>query len=361
MGRAAVLPLLSWSLQMKLEVKSWMFIFITTGLVVLAALTCFLSASAQPLWADSGPMEKITVSTTADAKSALLFIAQHNGYFSKNGLEVTLKTFPSGKLGCDQLKAGNIDVANAADFVLVSEIFAGTKSLRCLGSIAAADDHQVIARKDRGILTPVELRGKRIGVPLGTSAEFFLGMFLPFYDLALKDVELINIKPPDLEDALAAGRVDAVAVWEQWIYQIKKRLGDKVISWPAQGGHKYYWLLLSTDALVKTRPDALKRLFKALHEAENFLKSHREEGIEIIAKHINLDPAIVKAAWMKSTYALSFDQALFITMEDEARWMIRNKLTDQSSVPNYLDYIDAKALAEINSQAVRIILPKNRK
>ena len=92
-------------------------IVIIAGLALVGGLTFWYWLSpSQSLRPYSRPMEKITISTSLDTKSALLFIA-HNGYFSKNGLEVTLKTFPSGKMGCEQLKAGNVDIANAADFV----------------------------------------------------------------------------------------------------------------------------------------------------------------------------------------------------------------------------------------------------
>jgi NitT/TauT family transport system substrate-binding protein len=336
--------------------------FMSAGLVVLGGLAFwYWASSVQPLRPYAGPMEKITISTSADAKSALLFIAQHKGYFSKNGLEVTLNIFPSGRKGVEQLKAGKIDIANAADFVLVSEVFEGTKSLRCLGTIAAAEDHQVIARKDRGILGPDDLRGKRIGVPYRTSAEFFLGRFLTFHNLTLKEVEFVDLNASDLEESLATGKVDAVVVWEQWAYAIKNRLGDKIVSWPAQRGQKYYWLLMSNDALAKARPGVLERLFKALNQAEIFLKSHKEDSIEIVAQRINLDPVIIRDSLTRSTFGLSLDQALFIMMEDEARWMIKNKLTGQTRMPNYLNYIDAEALAKVDPQAVRIIIPKNHK
>jgi NitT/TauT family transport system substrate-binding protein len=67
---------------------------------------------------------------------------------------------------------------------------------------------------------------------------------------------------------------------------------------------------------------------------------------------------MVEAAWMRSTYALSLDQALLITMEDEARWMIGSKLTDQNQVPNFLPYLNGEALARVKPQAVNIIFPK---
>jgi NitT/TauT family transport system substrate-binding protein len=166
-------------------------------------------------------VEKITISTSLDAKSALLYIALDNGYFSHNGLEVTLKSFPSGKIGCDQLKAGKVDIANFTDFVLVDQVFSGITLLRCLGAIAAADDHQLITKKRPGDSHGQHLRGKKIGAPHGTSAEFFLGRFLAFNELAWHEVNFVNIDPADLESALATGRVDAVGLGE-WAKKLRR-------------------------------------------------------------------------------------------------------------------------------------------
>jgi NitT/TauT family transport system substrate-binding protein len=44
-------------------------------------------------------------------------------------------------------------------------------------------------------------------------------------------------------------------------------------------------------------------------------------------------------------------------MEDEARWMIQNRLTDKTQVPNYLDYLATEALGQVNPKAVRLVLP----
>jgi hypothetical protein len=42
-------------------------------------------------------------------------------------------------------------------------------------------------------------------------------------------------------------------------------------------------------------------------------------------------------------------------MEDEARWMIKNKLTKEKNVPNFLDYIYEDALKAVKPEAVNII------
>ena len=53
-------------------------------------------------------------------------------------------------------------------------------------------------------------------------------------------------------------------------------------------------------------------------------------------------------------FRLSLDQPILVSLEDEARWAIRNKLTDVTKVPNYLDYIYTDALKAVKPGAVTI-------
>jgi ABC-type nitrate/sulfonate/bicarbonate transport system substrate-binding protein len=328
-------------------------------LVVIGGYLWQASFRAQPIKPYSGPVEKIALSTLANSTSGLILIAHANGYFKDIGLEVTLKLFPTGSEGLKQLQAGQIDVTHVSDFVLVKEIFMGASSLRCLGSIAATDIMQVIAMKDRGILQPGDLKGKKIGVTRATIAEFYLGQFLSFHNLVWQDVEVVNLNPGDLPEALANGKIEALMVWEPYIYEIKKRLGDKVISWPGQNGQQFYNILVSSDQYTKAKPEALVRLFRALERAEAFVKQNNNQALKIVAQQLKVDASVLKDEWISSTYELSLDQSLLITMEDKARWMTNNKLTDQSRVPYFLDYIYAEPLAKADPQAVRIIIPKD--
>ena len=123
--------------------------------IAILALLLLIALSAG-LWqtgflSPRQPLEQITISTSLSNVTGMLLIAREKGYFLNNGLEVTLKFFPSGNVGLEQLKAGEIDFACFTEFVLVSGIFGGGESLKCLGAIAAADDTQFIASKDKGI------------------------------------------------------------------------------------------------------------------------------------------------------------------------------------------------------------------
>jgi len=330
-------------------------------LVVIAGYLWQAGFWAQPHKQYSGPLEKITISALSNSTSGLLLIAQAKGYFRDNGLEATLKLYPTGPMGLEQLKAGRIDVAHVADFVLVKEILQGAEYLRCLGSIAATDIFQVIARKDRGILPPGDLKGRRIGVSRATAAEFYLGQFLTFHNLAWRDVELVDLNPADLSEALASGQVEAVMVWEPYVSEIKKRLGDKVISWPGQSGRQFYNVLVSSGQFIKAKPEALTRLFRALDRAASFVKQNNAAGLQITAQQLKVDASVLKDEWLGSNYELSLDQSLLITMEDKARWMINNKLTEETRLPDFLNYFSVEPLARAVTRVVQLIIPKDER
>ena len=54
----------------------------------------------------TGPVEKITVAAAAYLTGALVYVAEDQGYFEENGLEVTIKDYESGKAAADALIDG---------------------------------------------------------------------------------------------------------------------------------------------------------------------------------------------------------------------------------------------------------------
>lgn len=206
-----------------------LFIIIITGYLWHSG---FLSRGAPP--------EEITIGTNINEMLGLLFIAETRGYYQEQGLKVSITNHQTGLGPLRDLKTGRLDLASCAEFALVGEIFAGgADQLRCLAIIGSGEVDLLIGRRDKGVNRPEDLRGKIIGVPRKTSAEFFLGRFLTLNYISLKEVTVVDVKPLDLADALAAGKVDAVLIWPPLTQDIIKKVGHNAIAWPAQGGKPF--------------------------------------------------------------------------------------------------------------------------
>jgi NitT/TauT family transport system substrate-binding protein len=300
----------------------------------------------------TGPVEKITVAAAAYLTGALVYIAEDQGYFEENGLEVTIKDYGSGKAAADALLAGEADISTSADFVFVSNSF-DHADLRVFGTVATAQVKELVARKDKGITTIDDLIGKKIGVTKKSGAEFLLGVFLIFNALSYEDVELVDLKPSEIVEAISNGDIDATFTWDPYLYNIKKELGDNAISWP--GGQDFYFVLITKEDWIENNPAAAERFIKSVLEAEDYIKDNPEEAKEFVKNRFDYESDYMDYSWPKQEFAVILEQAMLIAFEDQARWRIKNKLTEATEVPNYLDYIYLDALEKVKPEAIGII------
>ncbi len=302
----------------------------------------------------TGPLEEISIGATTQELSTLIWIAEEKDYFKENGLDATVKAYDTGIETKNALLAGEVDVADTVDFVICGLVLEGA-DVKVLASINTGFIDYITAQKDKGITNVSDLKGKKIGIKLGSSAEYYLGRTLLFNNLSLQDVELIPMHPPDMSKAIARDEIDAAIAWHPHNYHIKNGLGDNAIVWPAQGGQEIYWVVFSENEFVKKYPERIKRFLKALIQAEEFVLNNDLESKNIIARRVSLGLKYVKSVWSDFHFIVDLSQSMIIAMEDQARWKMENNLTEKTEVPNYLNYIYSDTLEEIKPEAVTII------
>ena len=174
-----------------------------------------------------GASQQIVLAENQVPLSSLTVIAAHNGYFAKRGLNVVVKPFPSGKLALDAGAGGGADVATVQSLPSYCKSV-GHPGDRDRQIALSSDDVKVAYRKDQGITQPTDLRGKIIATAVGTSAEYFLDLFLAKYDLKTTDVKIINLSPSTMVQALTSGDIAAFAIFEPYPNTAQSILGAKV-------------------------------------------------------------------------------------------------------------------------------------
>ncbi len=299
-------------------------------------------------------LEKVRIGVFPDSISALIYIAQDQGFFRRHGLDLSIESYQTGLAAVDDLMAGKVDMATAAEFVLTLKGFK-TKDLRTIGTIATTDSGEIIARKDHAINKPEDLRGKRIGVPKKTLAEFFLSSFLSFNGLFPGETHIVDLPPSQMVSALSDGRVDAVCFFHPFTDAVKKSLTGKTLSWSAQGGQDLYLLLVTKKEWIKARPKAMRGFLQGVLEAEAFLKNHRAEAQDIVHRALHLDQEVIRTNWANTHFHVRLDQSLLTLMEEEARWAMSNKLVDSRKMPNYFNCLFLEGLMMLKPEAVGVI------
>ena len=328
-------------------------ILLASALVILLSVTAsmvLLTACTR----EADAPETVRIGAVTQGIGGLVFIADELGYFKRRGINAEIKKYDAGAFAVDALLGDEVDVAAAAEFVLVQKGF-DHRDLRTFGQIADAKTMGIVARKDHGIEKPPDLKGKKIGLTRGSVSDFFLGRFLERESIPLSGVRMVDLAPTPAEEALSHGSVDALMLWEPNVGRMVERLGENAVSLPIQGRDDFYVLLVTKEGFLRKSPLAAEKMLRALIDAEEFADKHPEDAPRIIDRRAGSRQGDARLAAAKCTLAVRLDQALLPLMEAEAHWMIRNNLTPKREMPNYFDMIYLKALEAVKPDAVGII------
>ncbi|MCJ7687106.1 MAG: ABC transporter substrate-binding protein [Desulfobacteraceae bacterium] len=284
-----------------------------------------------------------------------IYVALEKGYFRKQGLKVELKSFSSGKATLDALIKGKVDLATSSETPFMHAVLNGGK-IYAIGTMITGEKHlAVVGRKDRGISSPKDLKGKTIGVTMGTNGEYFLDTVLLLTGVSRDQVKTVHVKPKQMFDALMKGEVDAIATWNPQMTKALRELGDQATSIYAEGLYSPSFLIAARQDYAKANPEIIKRVVQSLVNASKFIHENPDQSRMIVAKYLGMDKSLLDELSATYHFKITLDQALLLTLENQAKWAIKNKLTDQTEVPNYLDFIYLDGLAAIKPEGVTII------
>ena len=331
--------------------------FLNRIVFVVAALAtgAFLFACNRTEPKPASPPEKITIAYATVPETALAQVAQSQGYYREEGLEVTPHLHPYGKPAFEDLLAGKADFATVAETPVMFAIMQGEK-VSVIATIQTSSlSNAILARRDRGILTPGDLKGKKIAVTLGTTLDFFLDSLLIVHGISRKDVEIVGMKVGEMADALARGDVDAISTFAHYKAITQKNLDDSVITFQDKDIYRETYNVVATQEFISKNPLTVKKMLRALIKANKFNRDNPLEVQKIVADLSGIETAIVRDIWADNSFCVTLDQTLILALEDESRWAISNKLTAAKEVPNYLDFIYSDGLKSIKPEAVGIL------
>jgi len=223
-----------------------------------------------------------------------LVIAQEKGFFEKHGVEVELSFYPLYGQTLAELDSGKVDAgALVVGDALPLATDGKTKIVLITDNSSGGDSILVPA----DISSPAELRGKRIGVGLGTFGEVLVREMLKRNNILIGDVTLVDVPPEKLPDALGK-TVDAGHTYEPFTTQA------------IQGGYHAIFSSAETPGLIPDvfvfrssvaaeRPEDVRAFIAAFFEAQEWWLANPDEGAALIAQATGLTPADISTDGLK--------------------------------------------------------------
>ncbi|MFL6626077.1 MAG: ABC transporter substrate-binding protein, partial [Vitreoscilla sp.] len=315
----------------------------------LAALAVAALAWLAPGAARAAPLR---IAASRGPLSLPLFIAQRQGFFAAQGLDVSFVDCIGGRRCLRLVLDGKADVATSAEMAVVQESFAHEDAAIVATMVHASDNLKLVARKGGGIAGGEQLAGRRVGVTLGTTAQYQLELHLLAVGVDPRRVAMVPLQPEDMAGALKDGRIDAAVVWEPYAYAALHGPDPVGLRLPLAGGYIENYGLVARQALFAQRDDAVVRLLRAVERAEQFIQAHPAEAQAVLRERLQLDQAFVDWVWGGLAWRLSLDQALLSTMEGEARWAQRERHVAEGARPNVLMLVHAGPLKVVKPAAV---------
>jgi NitT/TauT family transport system substrate-binding protein len=149
--------------------------------------------------------------------------------------------------------------------------------------------------------------------------------------------------------------VDAVTTWIPSLKSLQDSLGDKVISFYAEDVYWETFNIASRSGFAQERPEAAKKLLRALLRAEALFRDKPQEARRAVAAARKENPADVGEMLAIFEFHVRLDQSLVVLMEEEARWAIHAGLAPKQQMPNFLASIAAEPLLAVSPGAVGLI------
>jgi ABC-type nitrate/sulfonate/bicarbonate transport system substrate-binding protein len=220
-----------------------------------------------------------------------VIVAQEKGFFGKEGLPVEITSFSTGTAASEAFQAGRGNTIASGDQpalrLWVRGAGVGICPVASYGHISV-----VVARK--GINTPADLRGKKVGILLGSTSDYFARLYLASGHVDPKDVDLINLQAAEMVTGIVGGDIDAFVGFQPFgTRAVQASSGVHIVT----TGEKYFteWLMTSaTPEYAKRNVAELVAYVRGVNAASQWCNQNREETAQIVARHFKLDLALVK-------------------------------------------------------------------
>jgi NitT/TauT family transport system substrate-binding protein len=243
--------------------------------------------------------ERIKLGLLPFSESLPAVIADRQGYFKEEGLQVEISTFESGALAVPVLQSGRLDITLSSTVSTLQGVEVGLDAVvlapaAVVRAMPPDSTTAVVVRKN-SVKSLKDLEGKRVAVNVIKSSSWLhLVALLDKYGVDWTKIRLSEVPPPQMSDPLLAGQLDAILQNDPFRTVLMETGKIEYMGWP------YVETAPNTDItqfialapwVAKNQATAAK-FVRAVAKGSQFVESNDAVAREINQQFTNLNSAL---------------------------------------------------------------------
>lgn len=254
--------------------------------------------------------------------------ALKEGYYKDAGLDVTIIQGNGSGTTAQLVASGQAQVAYA-DAVAVSQLVAKGAPMKIVATVYQSNPNEVEALKKTGIKSVADLKGKKVGVPAGSSQVTMLPLFFKANNLNPSEINQLNMPPASMVPALLQGQVDAIlGSVDDYGIQLKAQGAElDRFMFADHGVPTVSTSIFARDSYIKEHPDVLKKFIAASLKGWSFALDHADKAVEDLkATFPDVDTKLAAAQLAAIPPLFCSGGTKYIGEASDAHWELTQKL-----------------------------------
>ena len=214
------------------------------------------------------------------------------------------------------------------------------------------DAEALVAKNGSGINSIADLKGKKVAMPFNSTTHFHMMVALEQAKINPADVQILNMRPPEVRAAWQRGDIQATFIWDPVLADVKKD-GKVIITSgkiSADTGKATFDGYIANKDWAKTNRDFMMKFVKAIAAADANYRNNQAKWtkdsneVKAVAKWSGAKPEDVPAGMSLYRFPTAAEQS-------SAKWLGGGK-----------DGVAAKALAataqfQLSQKQIEKVLP----
>lgn len=228
----------------------------------------------------------------------LLFVARDQKLFEKAGLAPTYVEFVAEGPMIAAAQNKTIDITSIGSVPFLVGLAEGVDWAMIGINPEGEYTEGVAVRKDSGIETLADLKGKRIGYQKGSTAHYGLIMILRQLGIRPDQVTLTNMRPAEQFTAMANKQIDAAMTWEPWLQKMVHGANARVLTTEGDMGiYTHVDGYAARRDWLRNNREAAVRFLRALLMAYDVLQKNPAIGNRVLAEELEIEQP-----WVETIY-----------------------------------------------------------